>query len=157
MKKVLLLFLLLFPAVCHADPVFKVFAGANGVWFDENAKPSDIEIGGNARASLSEHFSAVGGAYYGFDNSYLRGSLGARLTATDANDPNFSLGLGLGYQACSEPKLRPEEWVTDVSVGWRAWPEKLPKVILIAQGSYGLDQKDAMLVIGARYELQVNP
>ena len=42
--------------ICHAaDPVFHVYAGANGAWFDDNANPSDLEGGGNVVASLSPH------------------------------------------------------------------------------------------------------
>lgn len=135
-----------------ADEIFGFAIGANGVWFDDNAEPSDFEIGGNVKASLSPHFSAVGAGYYGFGHSYLRGSAGFRVTATDVNDPTFSLGLGMQYHFSSEPNIRPEEWAPDASVGWRPWTSQ-PRVILVALGSYGMDTNQATLMAGVRYAL----
>ena len=156
MKRLCLIALLLTLAVpASADEVLKFYAGANGAWFDDSAKPSDFEIGGNARASLSPHISLVGSTYYGFGNSYLRGSAGGRITATDVNDPNFSVGVGFQYHASSEPATRREGWAPDVSVGWKPQPEQWPAVILVAQGSYMLDGNDTSLLVGVRYNLAV--
>src|SRR4249920_1914303 len=99
--------------------VVKAALGAQGVWYDDNVKPSDFELGGNVRASLSPHISAVGAGYYGFAHSYLRGSAGFRITATEVDDPDFSIGLGMVYNFSSEPSIRPEEWTPDASMGWR--------------------------------------
>jgi hypothetical protein len=119
----------------QADEVLKFALGANGVWYDNETSPADLEVGGNARAAFSPHIAAVGAAYYGLDKSYLRGSAGVRFTVTDVQNPNFSIGVGVQYHASSDPNVRPEQWCPDVSVGWRAWPEQLPKVLLTGQAS----------------------
>jgi hypothetical protein len=134
-----------------AEPVLRAYAGANGVWYDGD-NPNDFEAGGNLRASLSPHISLVGAGYYGFSHSYLRGSAGLRITATDANDPNFSVGIGMQRHFSSEPDIRPEEWAPDASIGWRPWAATNPRVILIAQAGYGLDTEKAFALAGVRYE-----
>ena len=134
-------------------PVIKMYAGAQGVWYDDDVKPSDFEAGGNARASLSPHISAVGCAYYGVSHSYLRGSIGARVTATDVDNPNFSIGLGIQYQASSRPDIRAQEWVPDVTIGWKPWPNDLPRWIVIGQAGYGLTTNAGNAIAGVRYEL----
>lgn len=158
MRKLLILAALLLvaaPVHAQAPSVVKAAIGANGVWFDDTAKPSDFELGGNVRASLSPHIAAVGAGYYGFSNSYLRGSAGIRITATDVDNPDFSVGLGMQYNFSSEPSIRPEEWTPDASIGWRPWPAEMPNVILVAQGSYGLDSNTAYVIVGARYALSL--
>jgi len=143
-------------ATSRADPsVVKAALGAQGVWYDDNVKPSDFELGGNVRASLSPHISAVGAGYYGFAHSYLRGSAGFRITATEVDDPDFSIGLGMVYNFSSEPSIRPEEWTPDASMGWRPWPQDLPRVLLVANAAYGLDSNSAYISAGVRYVLDV--
>jgi hypothetical protein len=150
------LFLLCAATATAQEPVFKIYGGANAVWFnvsDEGpvALPSDFELGGNARASLSPHISFVSSVYFGMDHSYVRGTGGLRVTATDVNDPNFSIGLGIQYQASSEPDLRPEELAPDVSIGWKPWPETRPELVVGAQGGYGLDSGQAHVLLALRY------
>lgn len=140
-------------AASPGDVVVRFAAGANGIWFDDSANPSDFEAGAAARASLSPHFSVVGSGYYGFAHSYLRGSAGIRVTATDVDNPDFSIGLGVQRHFSSEPALRPEEWAYDASIGYRPWPETNPKVTLIAQGGYGIDSNQASYLAGVRYTL----
>lgn len=135
--------------------VIKVAVGANGIWFDDNAKPSDFELGGNIAASLSPHVAVVGSTYYGFDHSYVRGATGFRITSSNVEDPNFSVGLGMQYNFSSENDIRPQEWTPDASLGFRPWPEEMPNVILIAQGSYGLDSNRAYVIAGVRYKLDL--
>lgn len=157
MKRALLLLLLLaLPVAANSDPVLNVWAGANGVWFDDTARPSDFEAGGNVAASLSPHISLVGAAYYGFGRSYLRGSVGARITATDVDNRDFSVGAGLQYHASSEPSVRPEGWAPDVTVGWRPSPERWPAITLIAQAGYLSTQNEAVGIAGIRYNLGVS-
>lgn len=151
-----LLMLLAVPALA-AEPVFKVYAAANGIWYDAvelvGALPPDLEVGATGRASLSPNISGVGAAYYGFDNSYTRGSIGVRFTATDANDPNFSIGVGIQRHFSSEPRVRPQEWAPDATIGYRPWPDSMPQAVLVAQGFYGLDSHQASVLVGARYAL----
>lgn len=141
------------PAMAQGQEVIKFALGANGAWYDNEARPTDFELGGNAAASFTPHLSAVGAAYYGLEHSYLRGSVGFRITSTDVNDPDFSVGIGFQYHASSDPAVRAEEWAPDVTVGWRAWPEQLPRVVLVGQASYGMDTNQAALLVGARYAL----
>lgn len=152
---VALCFVLPATAFAQAKDVIKVYAGANGIWFDgPSPAPSDFELGGNARASLSPHISVVGSGYYGLGESYFRGSGGVRLTATDVTDPDFSVGIGLQYQASTKPSIRPQEWAPDVSVGWKPFAQ-IPRLTIGAQGSYGLKSNKAYLIAAARYALNL--
>ena len=141
------------PAGAQEGSLLKAYLGANALWYDGPAGlPGDFEVGGNARASLSPHISAVGAVYYGFDHSYLRGSAGARFTATNPDDPNFSVGVGIQYHVSGEPEIRPEEWAPDVTVGWLPWPGA-PQWILVGLASYGLKSNQASALAGLRYEV----
>jgi hypothetical protein len=132
--------LLLLSAPAKAEKVFSFAVGGNGVYFDgPEGLPNDFELGFNARASLSPHISLVGSAYRGFQNEYNRGSFGVRLTATDVENKDFSIGLGIQRQVSSDLVLRPQEWASDVTLGYKPFPETMPRVILGALGSYGLD------------------
>ena len=157
MKKLFLVAMALAVAsVAHAEPVLKAFAGVNGAWYSSPVVvqlPSDFEFGANARASLSPHISGVGGAYFGTNHSYLRGSGGLRFTLTDAENPDLSLGLGIQYHFSSEPDLRPEQWVPDASLGWRPSPINAPKLTVIAQAGYGLDDGRLFTLAGLRYQI----
>ena len=135
--------------------VVRFYAGVNGAWFDggDAAFPADVELGGNGRASLSPHLSAVGSAYYGFDHSYARWSVGGRITATDVDDPNFSVGLGLQYHGASQNDLGPQEWAPDASFGWRPSPASLPRLLVVGQGAYGLTSEKVRAILGLRWAL----
>ena len=152
----LVLALLLLPFVAHAaDPVVTVCAGVNGVFVDDNAKPSDFEGGGTLSASLSPHIALVGSAFYGFNHSYLTGSAGVRSTITDVSNPNFSIGVGFQYRASSEPNIRPEGFGPDVTIGWRPYPERWPAVTVGAQAGYVMDSNEASLILAGRYDLGI--
>lgn len=128
---------LLLGSLVHADPVVSIYGAANGSWWDGvKALPDDFELGGTASASLQPHLSLVGNGFYGLNNSYLRGGVGVRVTATNVDDPDFSIGLGAQYHFSSEPSVRPEGLGYDASMGWRAWPNDLPNLTLILQGEY---------------------
>lgn len=141
--------------VAKADPIAAAYVGANGVWFDDSVKPSDFELGGTANSSLSPHISIVGSAWYGLDKSYLRATIGPRITVSDPDDQNMSIGVGLEYQASSKPSVRPEEWQGTVSLGVRPWAE-YPNLIVGIQGSYGVDFNDAAFLAALRYRLGVH-
>lgn len=153
MRMIWLVLGLLLAAPVAAEDVVKIHAGVNGVWFDDEAKPSDFEVGGSVRASVSPHISGVGGVWYGVDHNYYLGEAGVRVTASDVLNPNFSVGLGIVYRGCSKPDLRAEEWCPDVSVGWRPWPNSQPKLILGARGLYGLQTNEAEAIAAVRYQL----
>jgi hypothetical protein len=154
MKHLIPLLLLLFAVTASADDTFKVYAGANAVAFDAaNHTPSDFELGGAARASLSPHISLVGSAWQGLAHSYTRATAGARVTATDVNDHNFSVGIGADYQVSTNRAIRPREWCATTSLGWKPMPVKWPKIVLGGQGSYGLTSTQASALIALRYEL----
>lgn len=151
---------LLAGSMAHAQEVvgrpaslLKMYAGVNGIWFDNSARPSDFEAGLTGRASLSGHISAVGSIWYGFSHSYVRATMGPRITATDVNNQNFSVGFGAEYNACTEPILRPEEWSVTTSVGWKPYPETLPRWVVGAQGSYGLSSSEYFALAAVRYSL----
>lgn len=133
-----------------------LYAGANGVWFT-NGDPykADVEGCATAKASLSPHLSAVGSVNYGFGETYIRSTAGVRATATDVDNPDFSVGLGIAYHMASRAELRPNEWAPDVSVGFRPWPEKYPRVILTAQAWYGLQTNRGAADVGVRYQFRL--
>jgi len=141
--------------VLAAEPVLKLYGGANGLWYDGQVaeSPSDFEGSANLRASLSPHISAVSGLFYGVNRSYVRGAAGLRFTATDVESRDFSIGLGIQYHLSSEASIRPEEWAPDVSIGWAPWLTRQPKLVLVAQGGYGLDSKQVSALVGVRYQL----
>jgi hypothetical protein len=157
MKKLLLTFLLVGLAVPvlaaeHEEPVFKVYAGTNAVWFQGSQDlPSDFEVGASGRASMSPHISLTSSVFFGLDNSYVRGTGGVRVTATEVDNKDFSVGFGMEYQASSEPRLRPQEWAATASVGWKPWPETVPYLVLGGQGSYGLSSEQASAMVALRY------
>lgn len=136
-----------------SEPVARLYVGANAIWFDETARPSDLELGGTARASLSPHISLVGSGFFGLENSYARGTAGVRITATDAQRSDFSVGFGAEYQLSSEPSIRPEEWVATTSVGWVPWPDDFPGLIIGGQGGYGLSSNTAYALIAVRHRI----
>ena len=132
--------------------MMNAYVGANGTWFD-NADPyqGDCEVTGNLSASLSPHITLTGGAYWGVCNSYLRGVTAARICATDVNNPDFSVEVGIGYRFASKEELRPNEWAPEVSVGYRPFPQDWPRLALIGQGWYGLDTRRAGAAVGVRW------
>jgi hypothetical protein len=140
------------PSHASTNGVMNAYVGANGAWFT-NADPyqGDLELTGNLSASLSPHISAVGGMAWGTCNSYLRGSAGVRITATDVNDQDFSIAVGAQYRIASKEELRPNEWATDVSIGYRPFPVDWPRLTLIGQGWYGLTSQKAGALVGARW------
>lgn len=140
-------------APAWAEPVPAFYVGANAVWFNADATPSDFEVGGTARASLSPHISAVGSAFYGTNHSYLVGEVGVRVTATDVNNKDFSIGIGLEYQASSAPELRPEEWLGKVVIGYRPWPAEMPAVTIGAGAQYGLTTTENGAFAAVRYRI----
>jgi opacity protein-like surface antigen len=151
-KLILLVMALIVAVPAVADEiVYQAALGASAIWFDNEARPSDIEGSVNGSASLSPHISAVANAAFGFDHSYVSGAAGLRFTVTDAKDKNFSVGLGIQRHMSSEPALRPEEWAPDVSIGWRPW-ETSPRVSLVAVSAYGLDSNTATVSVGVRYK-----
>lgn len=137
--------------------VVKLAAGVNGAWFDgtTTAFNADFEAGGNAAASLSPHLSWVGAAYYGFDHSYFRWSTGGRVTVTDTENPNFSVGLGIQYHGASEAELKPAEWAPDASFGWLPAPDRWPALAVIGQAGYGLETNRTRAILGLRYRIKL--
>lgn len=132
--------------------VVRVAAGVNGAWFENTAFPADVEVGGNAAASLSPHISVVGAAYYGFDHSYFRWSTGARITVTDPSLPNFGVGLGMQYHGASEAEVRPNEWAADASFGWVPFPETVSRLSVVGNSSYGLESGVVRSILGLRWQ-----
>lgn len=153
----LILLCLLLPAAASAQPfnlkeALSLSARAQGAWFDEDAYPSDFELGGSA-ALGSRRISGVAEIMYGVGQTYLRGSFGGAYTVTDPNDTRFSVDLGARYNVSSNEELRPQEWTVDVSFGWQPWPLDLPDIYVGGRGSYGFDHRDASAYIGAAYAL----
>lgn len=135
--------------------VIRLHLGVNGAWFDgpTTSVPNDYEVGANASASLSPHLSAVGGAYYGVSNVYVRWSAGARVTVTDVDNPNFSVGLGAQYHGGDDDEILPEEWMADASFGWRPFPNVMHRLVVVGQAGHGLSTSRARATLGLRYSI----
>ena len=142
-------------AAADLSDVVSIYAGFNGTWLDGPAVafPSDFEAGGRANASLSPHISVGSAVYYGFRNTYVRWEVGPRITVTDTENKDFSVGLGASYHGGSEPSVLPEEWVADASFGWRPSPNTFPRLIVVGQGGYGFTTSKARAILGLRWRI----
>ena len=110
-------------------------AGVAGVWFDGPEAPGPtLEATGRGAMSLSPHISLVGSAAWGLTGTYIRTTVGGRFTVSDADNPDFSVGLGVQYHSASVASLRPNEWCPDATVGLRPWPARWPAMTLTATG-----------------------
>lgn len=140
--------------IAHGDEVLHYALGVNGYWADGvTPVPDDIEGGLHVYASLSPHVMAVGSAAYGFQHSYQRGAIGARFTASNPDNPWFSVHVGGQYHFSSEPAIRSEGFAPEAAIGWVPWPQTQPAVVLTALGSYNIEANRASLTAGIRYEL----
>ncbi len=141
----------LLPTPGHAANLWQSLSlgvGAQGAWFngpEEQESLQDLEATGRGAFSITPHISVIGGAAYGFGDSYLRSSLGFRLTATDVNDQNFSVGLGVSRHFRSEPGPM-DEWVAEGAMGWR--PLASSEVTLTASAGVGLDTNRRLITAG---------
>ena len=143
------------PAMAQGEIVYQAGLGASAIWFDDEAKPSDVEASIHGSAAPSGHISAVAMAAFGFDHSYVRGSAGLRFRVSDAANPRLGMAIGIQRHMSSEPELRPEEFAADVSMGWKPWPQS-PRVSLNGIATYGLDSNLATIALGVRYRFSRN-
>jgi len=137
-----------------ASPAVKAYVGANGVWLDGPATDftKDVEGAASLSASLSPHISAVAHGFYGFTQKYVRYDAGARVTATDVDNKDFNIYLGILYRGGSTDAVRPNEWAPDAGVGWRPNPKGWPHIIVGADAGYGLDSKKVVTTAALRYQ-----
>lgn len=122
--------------------------GGQGVWVDEGGAPAfrDIEAIGRASISLTPHVSVVGGVSYGVDQSYVRGSGGVRLTATDVDNRDFSIGVGVSRHYVSEAGSGLDEAAAEGSIGWK--PLTNSRVLVTALACVGLDTGRRIFSVG---------
>lgn len=153
MKILPLLLCLLIAVPAMANPP-EVSVGAQGAWFDQGDLEAqrDIEASGRAVLSLTPHLSAVGGIAYGFSNSYVRGSLGARATVTDNAAHGFSIGVGFARHFESEPGHL-DEWCGEAGVGWQ--PFSSSPLLATASCSVGLDTSRRLFTAGVTYPIHI--
>lgn len=144
----------------HSAPAdaLRLYVGGNAAWLDGPGAdfPADFEASGNAAASLSPHIALTGGLAYGFTHSYLRWEGGARVTATDAANPNFDVFLGVDYRGGSTSAVQPSEWAPYAGLGWRPNPERWPALTLGAKSSLGLTSDRTLSIVAVRYMLPVS-
>lgn len=145
------LLLLILAAPVAAEPVVYVYAGANGIWNDAGL-PDDFELGGTLDASLSEHISLPVQLYAGLDNGYARFAPGVLVKLSDADQQNFSIGVGVQRQMCSRPEFVPEEWQARVAIGFNPIAHN-PKLVLGGEGTYGLETENTGALIAFRYRI----
>jgi hypothetical protein len=125
--------------------------GAQGAWYN-NADNGDLEAAGKAAISITPHISLVGQLAYGFSNTYLRESLGARITATDVDDNTFSVGLGLSRHFRSEPGGL-QEWAGEAAIGWK--PLQNSSLLVTALAAYGLDSRTPFVTAGVVFPVKI--
>jgi len=156
---VALLTILLSAPACAATfgQVVRVAVGANGAWLDGAgaAFPVEFEAGGTAATSLSPHISAVGGLHYGFAHSYFRWNGGFRVTATDVDNPDFNVFLGIQYRDASKSAVGPGEWAPEAGFGWRPAPALWPNVVVGGNAGYGLQSNRVVSYLALRYLLPI--
>ena len=131
--------------------VAKPYIGANGVWYDQQSDLADFEGVLGLALSPQKIFAFVGKAAYGFENGYIRGSGGVRLTTSDPTNTAFSVGVGAQYHISNNHELRPQEWAGDVSIGLRPFAD-FTWLVAVAEYSYGLDSKLSQGTIGIRID-----
>lgn len=146
------------PARSAPADALRLYAGANVVWLDGPGAewPADFEASGNLSASLSPHITATGGLAYGFSHSYLRWDGGARITATDASNPDFDLCLGIEYRGGSISAVQPSEWAPYAGLGWRPSPVRWPALTIGAKSSLGLTSDRTQSTLAVRWQLPVS-
>lgn len=139
--------LLFQPSSCHAANLWEsaVFGvGAQGAWYN-GSSDGDMEATARAAVSVTPHISLVGGAAYGFSHTYLRESLGARITATDVSDSSFSVGMGISRHFRSEPGGL-QEWAGEAAIGWK--PLASSSVLVTAMAAYGIESRTPFITAG---------
>jgi len=157
MKSLMVLWFLLLPGTAQSASVWdalSVGVGAQGVWLEggDLADLRDIEATGRAAFGVTPHIALVGGLAYGFDHAYTRESVGVRLTATDVNDPTFSVGLGVSRHFRSEPGGL-DEWAGEAAIGWK--PLSGSEFLLTASAAYGLDSSQRQITAGLTYPVKL--
>ena len=122
--------------------------GGQGVWVDEGGVPGfrDMEAIGRAALSVTPHVSLVGGISYGVDRAYVRGSGGVRLTVTDAENPDFGIGVGVSRHYVSEPESGLDEAAAEAAIGWKPFPTS--PFIVTGLATYGLDTNRRVFTVG---------
>lgn len=130
--------------------------GLSERWLTNNAPIPDgreLEGIGNAALSLTPHVSVTGGLALGLQESYVRGYVDARITASDATDPNFNIWLGAGRYFSRHPADGLDEWAGKAGLGWRPMPDK-PIVFGLTSG-YGLDSGRRTISVSAVYAFKI--
>jgi hypothetical protein len=150
-----LLLICLIPATAPAGDLASLYVGANAAFFDQGSIKASFEPEVNAKVSLSGHLTLVGSVAYGVADNYWRSAVGGRVTTTDVDNRAFSVGLGIQHRDYSLASMGSSEWAPDVSIGYCPWPVSHPKVIVGAQGWYGLDSKTAGMELAARYQFKL--
>lgn len=124
-------------------------------WLDGGGQPSsrDLEAAGNAALSLTHHVSITGGLAYGFAQSYVRGQADARITATDVEDPNFNIWLGVGRYFSERTSDGLNEWAGKAGLGWKPVP-RYPVILGLTAG-YGLSTERRSVTAALVYPIKL--
>lgn len=125
--------------------------GAQGRWLDgiTSKANTDFELAGNAAISLTPHVSISGGVAYGLGDQYGRAQCDARICATDVNDPDFNLWLGIGRYFSKRSTDGLDEWAGKAGFGWH--PLKARPWLLGATAAVGLETERPSLTIFGGY------
>jgi len=147
----------------HAASVWEALSfsvGGQGRWLDGGGLPSDrsFEGAGNGALSLTPHVSVTGGISYGFDDSYVRSHVDARVTATDAADPGFNVWVGAGRYFAKHDSDGLDEAAGKAGIGWAPFRDANGNIrpwILGATAAYGLDSDRRQITVSAVYSFKI--
>ena len=154
------------PAQAGVLDSLSVEVGAQGAWWDNHRSPCprgcdddnaggsamrDAEAFGSATLGIVPAISVVADLAYGFSNSYLRGSVGGFLTASDTGR-SFWVSIGVARHFRSEDGLF-DEWCDAAKIGWR--PVASSDLSLGLGTVHGLDTGERLLTLGVAYPLQL--
>jgi hypothetical protein len=128
--------------------------GGGGVWVGEGGVPGfrDAEAVARGAVSITPHVSLVAGASYGVDRSYVRGSGGFRLTATDVNNPDFGIGVGVSRHWTSEDGSGMDEAAAEAAIGWKPLPGA--SFLLTGLAAYGIDTGRQLFTVALVFPLK---
>lgn len=160
MRNKLLLLLIVLSSMAleaRADDTIGLTAGINGVFFNNEASPSDIEVGVATQLGVTTHISLPAQLWFGLGvdgEQYTRGTGGFQITATDANRKDFSAGLGGEYQLASG--VRHEGWRWTSNIGFRP-TQKWPRVLATVKAAVNTKLEESEVIGGLRYRIGGNP
>ena len=130
------------PPKAHAGSLWNntsLAIGGQGKAIYRNGVTEDREFEGigNVDFRVTPRISVTGGVAFGFQDSYTRQQVGARFTATDRNDHDFTIWIGAGRYFAKNYTDGLDESAGEAGLNWKPldnWP-----FVVGATSAYGFD------------------